>query len=241
VANLLDDVIEAHGGLTRWGQLETIHAHVAQGGVFWALKGHQEDVDDYFVTVELHEQVVSHQPFGGADLHSRFTPERVGIEKSDHSEVETLESPRGSFDGLGLEAQWTNLQLAYFVGVSMWTYLTKPFAYALPGFQVDEIEPWLGNGEKWRRLRVTWPDKPIGHSKVQTLYVGDDNLLRRHDYEVDIADSAKGAHFMTGYEEVAGIMLPMSHLIVGRDDKDVALPDPVYVSIDLDSVEFAEI
>lgn len=241
MANLLDEVIEAHGGWGRWNQLETMHAHLRQGGVFWALKGHQGELDDCFVTVQTHEQVVFHQPFGGPELHSRYTPERVSIERSDNSEVEALESPLESFTGLGLDAPWTNLQLVYFVGTSMWTYLTQPFTYALPGFQAEEIEPWSGNGERWRRLRVTWPDEPVGHSKVQTLYVGDDNLLGRLDYEIEIAAGSKGAHFLTSYEEIAGIMVPMSHLILGREEDYVVLPDPVFVSIKLDRVEFAEI
>ena len=40
MASLLDEVVDAHGGLDRWNQLEQVHAHLIQGGVVWALKGH---------------------------------------------------------------------------------------------------------------------------------------------------------------------------------------------------------
>jgi len=122
----------------------------------------------------------------------------------------------------------------------MWTCLTHPFTYALPGFDTSEIDPWQENGERWRRLRVTWPDKPVGHSKVQTVYVGDDGLIRRFDYEVEIANGPPAAHYLAGYAEVAGIMVPISHTIVTRDENNNTAFDPVLVSITLDQVAFSQ-
>jgi hypothetical protein len=236
---LLEEVVTAHGGLGRWNQLQSVRAHLHQGGVFWGLKGHQGQLDDVFVTADLHRQAVSHRPFGAPDLQSSYTPDRVSIERSDGTVVEELKAPRSTFEGLALDAPWTNLQLVYFVGTSMWTYLTQPFTYALPGFEVAEVKPWSENEEESRRLQVRWPDEPVGHSKVQTLYVGDDFLLRRFDYDIDIAVGAKGAHYLRDYTDVAGIMMPMSHTIVARDDRDVPISEPVLVSIELDDVVFA--
>lgn len=154
--------------------------------------------------------------------------------------AEDLESPREIFEGLAVEASWTNLQLVYFAATSMWTYLTPPFTYALPGFEITEIEPWRENAGEWRRLRVAWPEKPVGHSKVQTLYVGEDRLLSQFDYELEIAGGARGAHYPPDYSTAAGITLPKSHTIVGRDDQDVSMLEPVLVSIELDHIAFAE-
>ena len=69
----------------------------------------------------------------------------------------------------------------------MWTYLTQPFTFALPGFQTSELEPWDEAGQRWRRLRVAWPSYLATHSTEQTLYFGEDGLLARHDYEVEIS------------------------------------------------------
>jgi hypothetical protein len=41
----------------------------------------------------------------------------------------------------------------------MWTYLTQPFLYAYPGFEVEEIEPWEEHGELLRRLKVRFPKR----------------------------------------------------------------------------------
>jgi hypothetical protein len=38
-----------------------------------------------------------------------------------------------------------------------------------------------GAGEEWRRLHVVWPSYPATHSTDQTLYIGDDGVIRRHD------------------------------------------------------------
>jgi hypothetical protein len=240
MASLLDEVVDAHGGLDRWNQLEHVHAHLIQGGVLWALKGHSGQLADVFVTANLHQQWVSHEPFLSPILRSIYTPDQVIIEEKDGPPDESLESPRESFAGHTLETHWSNLQLVYFVGTSMWTYLTQPFTYALPGFDTEEIDPWDEKGERWRRLRVTWPERPVGHSRVQTLYISDDGLIRRFDYEIDIAGGAAGTHLLEGYSNIAGIMVPASHRIFARDDHGTVIPDPLMVSIDVDQVVFGE-
>ena len=86
-----------------------------------------------------------------------------------------------------MNTRWDPLHLAYFNGYAMWTYLTTPFFMAMPGFKVTEISPWQEGGESWRGLRVRFPDDIASHSKEQDFYYGDDFLLRRHDYHVDVA------------------------------------------------------
>jgi hypothetical protein len=240
MASLLVEVVEAHGGLARWNELYLVRARLIQGGEFWGMTGHGGELTDVVCTARLHEQEVSHEPFNGQNLRSRYTADRVSIDRTDGTEVEALENPRASFTVADPGAPWTDLQLVYFVGTSMWTYLTQPFTYTLPGFETVEIEPWTENGEQWRRLRITWPEQPVSHSKVQTLYVGDDGLIRRFDYEIDIAGASKGAHYITGYSEIAGIMTPNMHTILLRDDKDQSMPEPVMVTIGVEEVDYME-
>ena len=54
-----------------------------------------------------------------------------------------------------------------FNGYALWTYLTTPFHFAMPGFAVEEIEPWREDDELWRGLRVTYPSNIASHSKEQ--------------------------------------------------------------------------
>ena len=162
----------------------------------------------------------------------------MAIETVTGDVVEVLDRPRASFAGHALESQWTTLQLSYFVGTAMWTYLSQPFTFALPGFETTELDPWQEAGEEWRRLHVVWPSYLATHSPEQTLYFGSDGLIRRHDYDVDIQGGTGGAHFMSNYMQVAGIMIPTKHRIFPRGPKSEALSEPLLVSIDLSEIAF---
>jgi hypothetical protein len=83
MADLLETVLEAHGGLERWNQLDAVSAHGVNGGALWALKGQAGVVDDVFVRASLHEEGESHHPFGAPDRRSAFTPQRVAIDMTE--------------------------------------------------------------------------------------------------------------------------------------------------------------
>jgi hypothetical protein len=238
MSDLLETVIEAHGGLERWNQLDRVSARLVQGGVLWAFKGQPGVLDDVVVTASLHEERASHRPFGAPDRRSSFTPDRVAIETDDGAVVEALDQPRASFAGHAPDTPWSTLQLAYFVGTAMWTYLTQPFTFTLPGFRTSELEPWDESGQHWRRLRVTWPSNLATHSTEQTLYFNDDGLLARHDYEVEISGNTSAAHYVSDYDEVAGIKLPTKHRIFPRNPDGQSLAEPLIVSIDLSEITF---
>jgi hypothetical protein len=238
MSDLLDTVIEAHGGLDRWNQLNSVSARLIQGGALWALKGQEGVLDDVVVTASLHEERVSHRPFGAPDRRSAFTPERVAIETDDGTVLEALDQPRASFAGHAFETPWSTLQLAYFVGTAMWTYLTQPFTFSLPGFQTSGLEPWEEAGQRWRRLRVVWPSNLATHSSEQTLYFDDDGLLARHDYDVEISGGTSAAHYVSGYVDVSGIRLPTEHRIFPRTPDGQSLDEPLVVSIDVSEVAF---
>lgn len=238
MSDLLHTVIEAHGGLERWNELDAISARLVQGGALWGLKGQQGVLDDVFVRAGLHEQRESHHPFGAPGLRSAFGRERVAVETTSGDVVEALDEPRASFAGHALETPWTSLQLAYFAGTAMWTYLTQPFTFALDRFRTTELDPWHEAGEEWRRLRVVWPHYLATHSTEQTLYIGADGLFRRHDYDIEIAGGTSGAHYISEYTKVAGIMVPAQHRIFPRSPDGQALSEPLMVSIDVSEVAF---
>lgn len=236
--DLLKVAIEAHGGLERWNQLDTVSARLIQGGVIWPLKGQAGVLDDVVVTASLHTERVSHRPFGAADRHSVFTPERVAIETDDGAVLEALDQPRASFAGHTAETSWSTPQLAYFVGTAMWTYLTQPFTFALPGFQMTEMEPWEESGQHGRRLHVAWPSYLATHCTEQTLYFTPDGLLARHDYDVEISGGTNATHFISDYVDVAGIRVPTKHRIFPRTPDGQWLAEPLVVSIDLSEISF---
>ncbi|GAB4071994.1 hypothetical protein KHC28_07180 [Ancylobacter sonchi] len=236
MTRLKDLAIEAHGGLQRWRQFDKVSADLVQGGVLWALKGQPHTLAGTTVTVGLKGEWASHAPFGGAGRRSRFTPGRVALEADDGTVLDELLQPRASFAGHTLQTPWSELQLAYFAGCAMWTYLNMPFVLAWPGVETEELEPWQTEEGDWRRLAVRFPANIATHSAVQTLYFDGDGLLKRHDYDVEIAGNTPGAHLISDYEEVSGIKFPTRRRIFARQPDGSFSREPLVVSIDLSNI-----
>jgi len=239
MTQLKDLVIQAHGGLDRWRQFDQVSADLVQGGALWSIKGHADTLARTNVTVGLKEEWASHAPFGAGDRRSRFTPDRMAIEDRDGALLEELVQPRASFAGHTLQTPWTELQLAYFAGCAMWTYLNMPFLLAWPGVESEELEPWPTDSGDWRRLAVRSPAGIATHSTVQTLYFDADGLLKRHDYDVEISGNTPGAHIIGGYTEVSGIKFPTKRRIYARQPDGSFSTDPLVVSIDLSNIRLS--
>jgi hypothetical protein len=77
--DLLNSVIEAHGGLTRWKQHRALSATLVTGGGLWAMKGLIQDSAPRTMWVDLHEQRPSVTPFGKPEWRTAFTAQRVAI------------------------------------------------------------------------------------------------------------------------------------------------------------------
>jgi len=238
MSDLINFVIDAAGGLERFQSFKRVSARLHHTGILWDLKQRQGVLTDSRVTVDLHAQRVSHEPFAPTSNHSVFTPDRVEIQQPDGTLVESLDHPRASFAGFELETPWSNPQLAYFAGYTMWTYLTSPFVLRHPGVVATEIEPWVVDGLSWRRLRVSFPESVATHSAEQTYYFDADGLLRRHDYEVDIQGRNAAARYLSDYVEVQGIRMPTRMRIYPRTPENLAMLEPLIVGVDLSDFRF---
>jgi hypothetical protein len=239
-STLLERILDAHGGRARWAEASTISADRHFGGAFWGLKQVAGIAEEGRFTVDLRRQATTLQNFGAADLSTRFTADHVAIVRStaDGEEiVDQLDHPRSSFDGHVLETPWTPLQLAYFTGYAMWTYNTEPWSFTFPGVRVEEIGPWTEpDGTVLDRLRVTYPESIATHTPAQTLYADADGVLRRRDYEVDIAGGSPSVEYMTEQVWVDGLLLAGDRKIFVRDQDGAALPEPLIVSIAIDDI-----
>ncbi|WP_433296348.1 hypothetical protein ACQPZQ_15855 [Pseudonocardia sp. CA-142604] len=211
MTDLLDLVLDAHGGLERWQQLREISAHVRVDGTLWHAKGYGGVLVDEHVTLDPHRQRISYAPFTEPDRRSRFEPERVAVETLDGRVVAERTAPRAAFAGFQLSTRWDDLHLAYFIGYAMWNYLTAPFLLTWPGVVAEEIEPWEENGESWRRLKVTFPPDIATHNPEQVFYYSADGLLRRHDYVAEVVHGETAtptAHYTDEHRSFSGMMFP---------------------------------
>jgi hypothetical protein len=137
-----------------------------------------------------------------------------------------------------MQTPWDPLQRAYFNGEALWTYLTTPFVLTMDGVRVDETEPWHEEGETWRVLRAYFPGWMETHSLIQDFFFGDDLMLRRHDYSVNIAGGFPSAQLTPQYIDACGIRLPSKRRAFIRGPDRRPIKDMLMVSIDLSEVAF---
>jgi hypothetical protein len=141
-----------------------------------------------------------------------------------------------SFEGQQRETPWDDIQVIYFVGEALWTYLNTPFLYTHDGFLTQEISSIEVEGENWRRLKVTSPDNMKSHTKKQISCFGPDGLLRRHDYTVDILGGATGLNYASEYRDVDGIIVPTRRRVYAYEGDYQLVKEPLLVAIDMSAI-----
>jgi hypothetical protein len=238
MSKLLTEVIDAHGGMDRWNAYQEVEASIVSGGGFFALKGLIQDRDPRQMTVCLHEQRASLSPYGAPDQCTVFTPDRIAIEKADGTIVAERFAPTDSFAGHQMQTPWDELQRAYFNGEALWTYLTTPFSLTGDGVQVEETEPWQQDGETWRVLRARFLGSIETHSRVQDFFFDDSRMLRRHDYQVNIAGGFPAAQLTSEHVIVDGISVPTKRRAYTRGPDRRPILDMLMVTIDFSDVKF---
>jgi hypothetical protein len=239
VNELLAEVVEAHGGIDRWNRFNRLSATIAMDGAFRGLKSLTQDLDSRQLTVWLHQQRAMLEPFGDPDWHCDFSPARVEISSSDGTIVADRDLPRASFAGHDKLTPWDPLHLAYFEGYALWGYLCTPFLLAMQGVEVSEVVPLKEHDGTWRCLRAMFPEAVATHCIFQEFFFGDDRLLRRHDYRIDIAGGFEMAQLAFGYIDVGGIRLPAKRRVYARQPNRTLSPIPLMASIDISDIELS--
>jgi len=233
--DLLQLAVDAHGGLKRWNEIHAVTVEASLTGAIWFVKSQGDYLKNVVMTVDTkRERMVT--DFPGQDKRFVFEPPRLVMERRDGSVLMERQNPEQSFVGQLRETPWDDLHVAYFQGEALWTYLNTPFLYTRPGFVTEEIEAIQADGERWRRLKVTFPDNIKSHTKVQISCFGPDGLLRRHDYTVDILGGATGLNYASDYKDVDGIIIPTKRRIYAYEGDYQLVPEPLLVRIDMGEI-----
>ena len=117
--------------------------------------------------------------------------------------------------------------------------LTTPFLLTLPGFTVRGIDPVEQDSEKLAGLQAHFPPEFASHSAVQEFYFGEDHLLRRHDYRVDVAGKFPAIQYVSNMVEADGIMVPTSRRAYRCDAQGRPIREQLMVSIDISDIRFS--
>lgn len=239
MSDLLQTAIDAHGGIDRWNQIQRFEADLSITGAIWQLKQKPDVFKSVTMRALTQEQQVTLVPVGGSGNRSFFADDTLTWEREGGEILEQRHHPVSSFEGQTLTSPWDDLHAAYFATEAIWTYLTVPFLFTYPGFSSREVDPRHEKGETWRGLEVTFPDSIHSHTRVQKFYFGEDGLLRRHDYTVDILGGGTGANYATAIHDVDGIKVPMRRRIWAYDDQEEVIPEPLLVAVDILSLKFS--
>lgn len=220
MTDLLDRVLDAHGGLGRWNALSGLVVRGSLGGPFWASKGWPDVYRDQTITIDTQTVDISFAPYPEAGRSSRFTavPEHLEITDASGAVLDQRNDPRGTFPPTDAPHRWDAIQTAYFTSCAVWNYLTAPFVFTYDGVEVEEIDPWDEDGRTWRRLAVRFPAHLPNHNPDQTFYFDEAFLLRRLDYRPEVTD-APIAHYVHDHRTFDGIVFPTRRAIhVRRPD-----------------------
>ena len=238
MSDLLELAVSAHGGWDRWQRLRTVSAHVSIGGGVWHLTGWPDVFRDAKVSIDPHRQRTEYSPFIQAGQHTLFDAGRTAVVTDEGEVVEQREEARKAFAGHTVTTPWDAQHLIYFTGYAMWTYLTTPFLFKLPGVESQEVEPWVTEeGETWRRLKVTFPSGIETHSTEQTFYFDSSGILQRHDYSADVLGGTSSANYATEHKTFGGFVFPTRRRVYAIGENNLPLRERVAVAIDFLTVD----
>jgi hypothetical protein len=96
------------------------------------VKGKPEALKDVIIEADAHRQHLT-MGFPGKNKRSIFEPKRVVIADEGGHELQGRDDPASSLLGKALETPWDDVDVAYFSGEALWTYLTVPFSIPIPG------------------------------------------------------------------------------------------------------------
>jgi len=119
--DLLDFVLDAHGGLNRWSDVSTLTAKLAAGGPFWGQQGFPDAFGDETLTIDTRRQHAVFTPWTapGQSLTFDTDPERVVLQTADGQTIDSRTSPRSSYAGRDPSSPWDALQVGYFLSYGL--------------------------------------------------------------------------------------------------------------------------
>jgi hypothetical protein len=234
--DLLNQALNAHGGLDRWNKVKAIEVAASITGAIWYVKGKGDFLKNVVLTAGTRDERLT-VDFPGQNKRATFEPSRIVIQSADGTLIEARDNPEEAFVGQQRETPWNDVHVIYFVGEALWTYLNIPFLYTYEGFTTEEIPSIQVEGETWRRLKATFPDTVKSHTREQISCFGPDGLLRRHDYTVDILGGATGLNYASEYRDVDGIIVPTKRRVYAYEGDYQLLKEPLLVAIDMGEIK----
>ena len=232
---LLDDAIDACGGLARWNSLSRFTLHLSVGGTLFADAGHALEFKDVTAEGSTHTQSVRFTGITGGEKSGAFAPGAITIETLDGQVLRTWSNPGLAVPTLGTHALADELHLVLFCGIQIWNYLTTPFLLAHPDVAIEELPPWQENNETWRRLRAQLPPNLINLSSEQVFYFDENALQRRTDHDLL---GARVAHYSWAHDNFDDIVVPTLRRTLMQQPDGSVIAKPALIDVEIFDAAF---
>lgn len=232
---LIDEVIEAHGGRQRWHAVERIEADFSSGGLAFALHMQPHALQGLRLVLHPHDRRVELHDFGQPGGCGLWTPNHVRMTDAGGALVAERHNPRASFKRIDRWLRWDKLDILYFAGYALWNYLGFPWLLEAPG--VTLVESGRDKATCAGRLVARFDASFPTHSPIQTFHVDHAGRLTRHDYTADVISRwAAAANCCEASVEQDGLRFYTRRRVFPRLGAETVLPMPTLVWIEIDGL-----
>ena len=232
---LLDEAIEASGGLTRWNRLKRFTLQLSIDGAFLSRAGQRGGFKDVVAEGSTRSQSVRFRGFSDRGKSCLYEPGRVTIENPEGNVLRTWNDPCAAFRSEARKAEWDELCLVFLCGLSIWNDFATPFVLAQPDVKVEELSPWHEHDQQWRRLRAVFPPRFITHSGEQTFYFDSAGLQRRTDHE--LLDT-KVTQYSWAHQAFGDIVIPTLRRSLALHPDGTVIGKPALLDVEIFDVTF---
>jgi hypothetical protein len=203
---LLDDVMDASGGLPRWNSLTRFTLHLSLSGLLLSRVGLAGHFKDVIAEGSTRTPSVRFTGITDGQRCGSFRPEIVTFESLEGEVLQTWRNPTLKMPSASASMAYQDeLHLVFLCGVAIWTSLATPFSLTAPDLVVDELLPLPEADDQWRRLRVRTPPSAFAEASEQILYFDDMALQRRMDHDFL---GARVADYSWAHQTFDGIVVP---------------------------------
>lgn len=238
MADLLHEVLDAHGGMENWSKLQRFTGHMSGGGPLFERVKQPAGVSDVNFEGSCHDQRISQWPIGPSGRRSEITPESAILRDAAGKLSAERNDPVSGYPS-DPAVGWDDLSLAYFAGYAMWNYLTAPFIWARTGVETEELDAIEIDGGRRRRLLVRYPADMMTHSREETFYISDAGLIVRVDYAPEVTGNRPAANFASEHRQVEGGLIMATRRVVKPRLPNGEADDLVVIAVDIDRLEYA--
>lgn len=226
--------VDAYGGAERWRVAKTVEATGTLTGVLFRMRTCMP-VPDARIQCEVHRPWTRIAPIDRAGHAGVFNGQDVWLETAGGTPVAIRRGARDYFhrdgnlrrrDAIRRQFHWDALDLTYFLGYAIWSYLALPAILMRDDVVWDEVEDGL--------LEPHYPAHIPVHGPRQRLWFDrQSGLLTRYDYHVVIVHpkAPNVANVVAERGAVDGVPYEAHRIVTPAPDGKTPVKGPVFVDM----------